>query len=73
MEGEDDVVRHIGHAEPSVRPCADGVVQLGAVVNIGSCGAIVGTFVINFNLSNGLSARGYGKRGEALAHIFRNC
>ena len=51
VEGEDDVVRDIGHTAASIWSCADGVVQLGAVVDIGGGGAVVGAFVVDHDLS----------------------
>lgn len=54
VEGEDDVVCDVGHTAASIWPCADGGVQLGAVVNIGGGGAIVGAFVVDHDLSSGI-------------------
>lgn len=52
VEGEDNVVCHVGHTAASIWPCANCVVQLGAVVDVGGGGAVVGALVIYFDLSS---------------------
>lgn len=54
MEGEDNVVCHVGHTAASIWPCADDVVQLGAIVDVGGGGAVIGALVIYFDLSIGV-------------------
>ena len=54
MEGEDNVVCHVGHTAASIWAGADGVVQLGAVMDVGGGGPVVGALVIYLDLSNGI-------------------
>ena len=54
MKREDDVVCHICHTVATIWPFADGVVQFGAIVDVGGGGTVVGAFVVDHDLSNGI-------------------